>query len=219
MNEAAEPPGRPAGGAYPPADARRRALARLVDLPLCLAPLWLAGSGYPVASSLAAAALLLSNDSLFGPGRSLGKRLFGLRTIVLRTRRPGGWRTSALRNLIFVCALVPAFAGAASLLAVLEVLGALAALEALVALQPLTKDLGQRRLGDLLAGTQVIDASIPIGLGVEAPARASPPATPLSAAPQKAARAAPPEASLARRRPAAHDLSPGHPRDPACASP
>lgn len=218
MNEAAEPPGRPAGGAYPPADARRRALARLVDLPLCLAPLWLAGSGYPVASSLAAAALLLSSDSLFGPGRSLGKRLFGLRAIVLRTRRPGGWRSSAWRNLIFVCALVPAFSGA-SFVAVLEVLVAVAALEALVALQPLTKDLGQRRLGDLLAGTQVIDASIPLGLDAEAPVRARPPATPLSAAPQKAARAAPSEPALARRRPAAHDPSPGHPRDPACASP
>jgi len=55
-----EPPG------YPPADARRRALARAVDLLLALAPLFIARTR---AGAIVAAALLLFGDSLFGPGR------------------------------------------------------------------------------------------------------------------------------------------------------
>src|SRR5438067_1310730 len=48
-----------------------------------------------------------------------------------------------------------------------------------VALRPLTRDLGQRRIGDLLASTQVVDGSIALGLGLVAPRDASPAAAPL----------------------------------------
>src|SRR5205085_10468384 len=71
---AAEPPShRPSP--YPPADARFRALARLADLVLPVA-LLLAGPRFnaPVAFTLFGAALLLCADSLFGAGRSFGKR-------------------------------------------------------------------------------------------------------------------------------------------------
>ena len=157
----AEPSGpRPS---YPPADFRRRAIARAIDLLVALAPLLLVPAGHPVAVSLFAAALLVFGDSLFGAGRSLGKRLAGLRVMVLATRRPSGVRESVLRNLVFVLGLAPAFAGAPSPLPAVA-LACVIVLEAGIALRPLTRDLGQRRLGDLIAGTQVIDGSIALGL-------------------------------------------------------
>jgi uncharacterized RDD family membrane protein YckC len=185
------------GNAYPPCDFRRRMAARAIDLLVALAPLVLVPRGHPRAGEILAGALLLCGDSLFGPGRSLGKRLTGLRVLKLATRRPSGTRESMARNAIFTVCLVPAVFGVPLPIS----LGALAvalALEAGVALRPLTRDLGQRRLGDLVAGTQVIDASIAIGLTAPRPAE-----TPRAAAPlaSRAAYAPPPE------------------RDSACASP
>ena len=155
--EKSEPPG------YPPADFRRRMLARAVDLLIALAPLLLVPRGHQRAGELLSAALLLFGDSLFGPGRSLGKRLAGLRVLVLATRRPAGVRESLLRNGLFALALAPAIAGAPGQIAAAALLCVLA-IEGLVATRPLTRDLGQRRLGDLFAGTQVIDASLALGL-------------------------------------------------------
>src|SRR6267143_1139839 len=66
---------------YPPADFRRRAIARAIDLLIALAPIALIPSGHPVSVALLSSALLLFGDSLFGPGRSLGKRLAGTRVI------------------------------------------------------------------------------------------------------------------------------------------
>ncbi len=151
------------GQGYPPADFRRRILARCIDLLIAVAPLLLVQRGHRLAGVILAAGLLLTGDSLFGPGRSLGKRLAGLRVLVLATRRPAGTRDSAVRNAIYVLGLVPALAGAPLQLA-FGALVCIALIEAAVALRPLARDLGQRRLGDLLAGTQVIDASIAIGL-------------------------------------------------------
>ncbi len=161
----AEPPGqRPT---YPPADFRRRVLGRAVDLLIALAPVVLAPRGHPHAGELLCAALLLFGDSLFGAGRSLGKRLAGLRVVVLATHRPAGMRESVLRNLPFALAVVPAAMGASRPIFA-AALACLVVLEAYVALRPLTRDLGQRRIGDLLAGTQVIDGRI--ALGLQAPA-------------------------------------------------
>ncbi|MGZ6143662.1 MAG: RDD family protein [Myxococcales bacterium] len=171
MTDAAEPP------SYPPADFRRRVLARVIDLLIALSPLLLVPRGHPRAGEILAAALILCADALFGPGRSLGKRLAGLRVLVLATRRPAGTRESIVRNAIFVLGLLPAVIGAPVLLTA-GALACIALLEAIVALQPLTRDLGQRRLGDLFAGTQVIDASI--ALGIRAPAARE---TPRAAAP------------------------------------
>jgi hypothetical protein len=162
--DTSEPPGPAGTNSYPPADARRRALARLLDLACSLAPLALVPEGHPVAGALGSGALLLFSDSLFGPGRSLGKRLFGLRTIILATRRPADPLASAQRNAIFALAVLPALFTPAPFLPVAEVLGAVFAVEAMIALLPMRRDLGQLRFGDLLAGTQVIDASIPLPL-------------------------------------------------------
>lgn len=176
--EKSEPPG-PGGTPFlhAPADFRRRALARLLDCMVALAPLFWMTRGHRRAGELIAAAILLTADSLFGPGRSLGKRLFGLCTLVVATQRPAGVRQSVRRNLVFALGLAPALAGA-PLPVTLGVLAAIAALEAGVALRPLTRDLGQRRLGDLLAGTQVVDAGAALRLQqpliVPAPPRAAP---------------------------------------------
>ena len=159
--DSSEPPGPSTD--YPPADFRRRVLARSLDLCVALAPLLLVPRSHLRAGQILSAALLLCGDSLFGPGRSLGKRVTGLRVLVLGSPRPCGNRQSMARNAIFVLGLLPAVMGA-PLPLTCAALACIALLEAGVALRPLTRDLGQRRLGDLLAGTQVIDASIAIGL-------------------------------------------------------
>jgi len=155
--EKAEPP------SYPPADFRRRVLARAIDLLIALAPLLLLPRSHRRLGELLCAALLLLGDSLFGPGRSLGKRVAGLRVVVLSTRRPAQLRESILRNGLFALTLAPAIAGAPVQISAAALLCVLA-LEGLMATRPLTRDLGQRRLGDRLAGTQVIDASLALGL-------------------------------------------------------
>ena len=166
--ENAEPP------SYPLADLRRRALARAVDLCIGLAPLLLV-RGHARAGELISLALILCADALFGAGRSLGKRAAGLRVVVLATRRPAGISACLRRNSVFAAALLPVLLGAPHPIAVtLAALGALLALEAGVALRPLTRDLGARRLGDLLAGTQVIDASLALGLKQPVPENARP---------------------------------------------
>jgi uncharacterized RDD family membrane protein YckC len=169
----AEPPGR-----YPPADARRRLLARAIDLGVAFAPLLLVPRSHLRAANILAAALLLCTDSLFGPGRSLGKRLAGLRVIAL-SGRAANVRESFLRNGIFLFGLVPALFGRALPLSA-AAFACVAAVEACIALLPLTRDLGQRRLGDLFAGTQVIDASIAAGLTVRTPVKAAAVAAPLA---------------------------------------
>jgi len=173
----AEPPGqRPS---YPPADFRRRVFARAIDLLVALAPLLLVPRGHPLATALLCAGLLLFADSLFGPGRSLGKRLAGLRVVVLATRRPAGVRESVLRNGVFVLAAAPMLAGAAPQLSG-AALACIVVLEAGIALRPLTRDLGQRRLGDFIAGTQVIDARLALGLEARPLANSAPATAPLA---------------------------------------
>jgi uncharacterized RDD family membrane protein YckC len=172
-----EPPS--PGTGYPPADFRRRALARCLDLLIAVSPLVLVPRSHPRSGEILCAALLLCGDALFGPGRSLGKRIAGLRVVALASRRPAGTRESMVRNAIFVLGFLPAVFGAPLQLS-LGALGCIVLIEAAVALRPLTRDLGQRRIGDLLAGTQVIDASIAIGLRVPRPSDTPPAAAPLA---------------------------------------
>ncbi|TMB07747.1 MAG: RDD family protein [Deltaproteobacteria bacterium] len=156
--EKAEPP------SYPPADLRRRAVARALDLCVGLAPLLLMRE-HARAGELLSLALILCADALFGTGRSLGKRAAGLRVVQLATRRPAGIAACLRRNAVFAVAVLPAVLGVAHPVAVtVAVLAVLLAVETGVALQPLTRDLGARRIGDLIAGTQVIDASLALGL-------------------------------------------------------
>jgi len=173
MMEKAEPPG------YPPADARRRVIARALDLLVALAPLALVPRSYNRTGALICAALLLFGDQLAGAGRSVGKRLAGLRVVVLATRRPPLLRESMTRNLLFAAALLPSAFGATVQVSAAALLAVLA-LEGLVATQPLTRDLGRRRLGDLFAGTQVIDASIALGLPSTASAKTAAAPAPLA---------------------------------------
>lgn len=161
MDPADPPPGeRPS---WPPADFRRRGIARAIDLLIALAPIWLAPRGHPIAAALLSGAILFFSDSLFGAGRSLGKRLAGLRVVVLATRRPAGVRESVLRNGLFVVGIAPALAGAPPQISAVALL-CIIVLETGVALRPLTRELGQRRLGDLVAGTQVIDGRVALTL-------------------------------------------------------
>src|ERR1700749_5113221 len=136
-----EPPSR-----YPPADARRRLIARAIDLGVAFAPLLLVPRSHLRAAQVLSALLLLFNDSLFGAGRSLGKRLCGLRVVSLdRARGAASVRDSCLRNWLFLFGLVPLLAGRSLLLSA-AAFACVAALEACIALLPLTRDLGQRRL-------------------------------------------------------------------------
>jgi uncharacterized RDD family membrane protein YckC len=183
------PGGAPNGEAYPPADLRRRFLARVCDALLAALPFALFGpTRLPLTATLCAAAILLCNDGLFGPGRSLGKRLLGLRVIVLRTRQPGDTTASMRRNLLFAVAILPAaIGGPRSIYWALAATIAMTAIESAAALGVLQRDLGKRRLGDLFAGTQVIDASIALGLMTPALAPAARPAAAISATQRHAA--------------------------------
>jgi hypothetical protein len=90
---------------------------------------------------------------------------------VLATRRPAPLFATLKRNLPFAAALLPGLLpGPSSRFVALAALAAALGVEALVALRPLARELGQRRLGDLWAGTQVIDASIALQLPVSSPA-------------------------------------------------
>ena len=206
--------GNPDPPSYPPADVRRRALARLIDLCVALAPLLIVRE-HARAGALLSFALLLCADALFGTGRSLGKRAAGLRVVQLATRRPAGIGACLRRNAIFAVALLPALAGASHPIAVsLAVLGVLLALETGVALKTLTRDLGNRRIGDLVAGTQVIDASIALGLKEPVAKKAAHPAAGLAAS--RAARATADEEPPGARA-LLHEKA--GPTEEACASP
>jgi hypothetical protein len=94
------------------------------------------------------------------------------------------------------------------------VLGAVFAVEAMIALLPMRRDLGQLRFGDLLAGTQVIDASIPLPLLEPLVRRAN----------GRVALGPSPHRTLTRLRRAPREappapLCPSPPKDIACASP
>lgn len=158
---------RPEGSPYPKADLTLRALARLVDFGLALL---LAFSAPPV-GPMAAALYLLAADSLFH-GQSAGKRLFGIRVMVVPRRAPAGVHESLLRNAPF--ALVAVFATFPPLWLVLFVAGV--PIVAFEAYMIFTDRLGIR-VGDVFADTQVVDAKVlarteaPSPLATPAPVR------------------------------------------------
>ena len=204
---------------YPPAELRRRAFARLTDTVLALLPfVALDVRNRPVVSALCAVALSLCNDRLFGPGRSLGKRLFGLRCVMLESRTPSGIIASMKRNAAIGLALFPAAGGdrRGPLLAAIALLVVIIS-ETVAVLAPLQRiqNLGRRRIGDVAAGTQVIDASIPLLLAV--PLLPAVPAAALGS-PQRVARAQA-RPLEARPGPGARDAPLGRPEGTACASP
>ena len=80
-------------GVYPKAQVLDRFIAKTIDLLIVAA----ASKLVPPIGVLAGLAYILLADG-FGGGRSVGKRLIGLQTIVPRTRDPAGFRESIIRN-------------------------------------------------------------------------------------------------------------------------
>jgi uncharacterized RDD family membrane protein YckC len=146
---------RPEGSPYPKADLTLRGLARLLDLGLAFGAANLAGPAGP----LLACIYLLAADGLLH-GQSLGKRLFGVRTMVVRrgaTRgRPAGYRESALRNFPF--ALLALFYGVTLVgWIMLFVVGLpMLCFESWM----VWTDRHGVRIGDIFADTQVVDAKV-----------------------------------------------------------
>ena len=132
-------------GIYPKAQVLNRGIAKLLDLLIVAA----AGQIIVPIGFLGGLAYILIADGFAG-GRSIGKRLIGLQTVLPDRREAVGFRESIIRNLPFAVAQL-AFA--------IPYVGWLvaAAIIAFEAVLILGNEQG-RRLGDEVAGTQVLDA-------------------------------------------------------------
>src|SRR5512133_912979 len=131
---------RPEGSPYPKADLTLRGLARAADFTLA----WVVAQSAPQIGPLLAAFYLLAADGLM-TGQSVGKKIFGIRTVVVPRRAPAGYHESMLRNAPF--ALVAMF-----FVAGLPIVG-------FEAYMIFTDRLGIR-IGDVFADTQVVDAKV-----------------------------------------------------------
>ena len=131
-------------GVYPKAQVLNRGIAKLIDLFIVAA----AGQMFVPVGFLGGLAYILTADGFAG-GRSIGKRLIGLQTVLPDRREAAGFRESIIRNLPFAVAQA-AFA--------VPYVGWLvsAAIIAFEAVLILGNEQG-RRLGDEVAGTQVLD--------------------------------------------------------------
>jgi uncharacterized RDD family membrane protein YckC len=136
---------------YPKADLSLRGLARLADFTFAL----VLAQTSPHVGPLLSAAYLLVADGLIS-GQSIGKKIFGVRTVVLPARAPAGYRESMLRNAPF--ALVAIFYAVPLLWPVLFLAGL--PIVAFEAYMIYTDRLGVR-IGDIFADTQVVDAKVP----------------------------------------------------------
>ncbi len=143
---------RPEGSPYPKADLSLRALARLSDFTLGL----VLGLAAPAVGPLLAALYLLAADGLMH-GQSIGKRIFGIRTVVVPSGAPAGYHESMLRNAPF--ALVAVFYAVPILWPVFFVAGVpIVAFEAWM----IWTDRHGVRIGDIFADTQVVDGKVPV---------------------------------------------------------
>ncbi len=141
---------RPEGSPYPKADLTLRGLARAADFTLA----WIVAQSAPQVGPLLAAFYLLVADALMN-GQSVGKKIFGVRTVVVPRRAPAGWHESLLRNAPF--ALVAVFYAVPLLWPVLFVVGL--PIVGFEAYMIFTDRLGIR-IGDIFADTQVVDAKV-----------------------------------------------------------
>jgi hypothetical protein len=132
-------------GVYPKAQVLNRFIAKLVDLLIVAA----ADKLVPPVGFLAGLAYILVADGFAG-GRSVGKRLIGLQTILPRAREAAGFKESIVRNLPFGLAYLMFEIPYVGWL----VAGAMLSLEGVLIIG---NDHG-RRLGDEIARTQVLDA-------------------------------------------------------------
>ncbi len=168
---------RPEGSPYPKADLTLRGLARLADFALAFV---LARTAPQIGPILAAFYLLVADGLMHG--QSVGKRIFGVRTVMVPRRRPAGYHESALRNAPF--ALVAVFWAVPLLWPVLFVAGL--PIVGFEAYMIFTDRLGIR-IGDIFADTQVVDAKVlskagEIAHGIHPIAPAPPPPTATRAA-------------------------------------
>lgn len=132
-------------GIYPKAQVLNRGIAKLIDLFIVAA----AGQVIVPVGFLAGLAYILIADGFAG-GRSIGKRLIGLQTVLPERREAAGFRESIIRNLpVAVAHLAFAVPYVGWIVSV-----AIMAFEAVLILG---NEQG-RRLGDEVAGTQVLDA-------------------------------------------------------------
>ncbi|THI84805.1 MAG: hypothetical protein CAF41_011135 [Nitrospira sp. CG24A] len=131
-------------GVYPKAQMLNRGIARLIDLFIVAA----AGQMLVPVGFLGGLAYILIADGFSG-GRSIGKRLIGLQTVLPGQREAAGFRESIIRNLPFAVAHV-AFA--------VPYVGWLISI-AIVAFEAvlIVGNEQGRRFGDEVAGTQVLD--------------------------------------------------------------
>ncbi len=141
---------RPEGSPYPKADLTLRALARIADFSLAFV---LARTAPQVGPILAAFYLLVA-DGLMS-GQSVGKRIFGVRTVLVPRRVPAGYHESVLRNAPF--ALIAIFWAVPLLWPLLLVAGV--PIVGFEAYMIFTDRLGIR-IGDIFADTQVVDAKV-----------------------------------------------------------
>ncbi|HET8539552.1 MAG TPA: RDD family protein [Anaeromyxobacter sp.] len=141
---------RPEGSPYPKADLTLRGLARLADFALAFV---LAQTAPQVGPVLAAFYLLVADGLMHG--QSVGKRIFGVRTVVIPRRAPAGYHESVLRNAPF--ALVAVFWAVPLLWPLLIVAGL--PIVGFEAYMIFTDRLGIR-IGDIFADTQVVDAKV-----------------------------------------------------------
>ncbi len=138
------------GSPYPKADLTLRGLARLVDFVLAFA---LAQTSHELGPLLAVLYLLVADGLMHG--QSVGKRIFGIRTMVVPRRAPAGYRESVLRNAPF--ALVGLFYVVPLWWLLLVVAGL--PIVGFEAWMVVTDRLGIR-IGDIFADTQVVDAKV-----------------------------------------------------------
>ena len=132
-------------GIYPKAQVLNRGIAKLIDVFIVAA----ADQMIVPVGFLAGLAYILIADGFAG-GRSIGKRLIGLQTMLPDRRESAGFRESIIRNLPFAVAqlafAVP-YVGWIVSVAIMAFEGVLI----------IGNEQG-RRLGDEVAGTQVLDA-------------------------------------------------------------
>jgi uncharacterized RDD family membrane protein YckC len=132
-------------GIYPKAQILNRGIAKLIDLFIVAA----VGQMVVPVGFLGGLAYILIADGFAG-GRSIGKRLIGLQTVLPERRAAAGFRESIIRNLPFAVAQL-AFA--------VPYMGWLLSVVIIVFESVLILGNEQgRRLGDEVAGTQVLDA-------------------------------------------------------------
>ncbi|MEY4705349.1 MAG: hypothetical protein RL042_1554 [Nitrospirota bacterium] len=130
---------------YPKAQVLNRGIAKLIDLFIVAA----VSQAIVSVGFLAGLAYILIADGFAG-GRSIGKRLIGLQTVLLDRGEAAGFRESIIRNLpIAVAQLAFAIPYVGWIVSV-----AIMAFEAVLILG---NEQG-RRFGDEVAGTQVLDA-------------------------------------------------------------